>query len=522
MQESTKQRTLRVPLAFLRLFRIGDIWHGGQCCGSDPSETREKFEGLDIIDEAFDVKPSGLPLSNLGDHVVFPLPFEQFDAHRSHTGAYCVRVKVSSNTTLVVPCMELIRFYFGASGSLLKRLFSGVSGMNQLYTRATINPVTKRANLDLADGLHGESATTVGRIAFDAYAKSAGRWIVNSGVAASANGEKYYPKTTFPFRGKTNLVAEGRWITQADHRVFLAERLISCTHPFPFDELFYTSHTATSAVRMFRCAAEPKVVDQAGLGKPPLDDQLLVLAEAFVAPNLQAQSIIVNAAEAPFPDLLSKKVRRVKQRSEFSRGKTKTDGFDVLVEGETTSSGVNRGVEVTSEHDAISVEEIPAEAVEVFEMAFRELSEQGDGRARLQQPFSIDMFYRALPGFLKTDFLTRMSEGQVPEVWCARIEFNQSFAYSSLLALVRGHVNQESSTHIVIVRDVVGSRHDNDLVKIGIKKICTEFAEERIAEIGQANVIGILDTTNATNKDQVIRFLKQVINIGANEFSRLP
>ena len=55
---------------------------------------------------------------------------------------------------------------------------------------------------------------------------------------------------------------------------------------------------------------------------------------------------------------------------------------------------------------------------------------------------------------------------------------------------------------------------------MGIKSICTAFAEERISEIGPAKIIGVLDTTGASNKDQVVQFLEQVISTGVNEFAR--
>lgn len=509
--QKPKSRSVFVPVAFLGLCRIGDIWCAGNHLSFDPSIIREVFENLEVSDDLFDVKPAGLPLGDVGDQDLYPLPFSQFEAHRSHTGAQCVRLKVSADTTLVVPCMELVRFYFGASGSFLKRLFSGAFSMDLLYSSAKINPVTKRASLDLATDVPGVAAATIGRIAFDTHAQSAARWVVNSSVSASVNGERYYPKTTFPFRGETNLTAEGRWIVQANHRVFLAERLISCTHPFPFNELFYTSHLNVSAKGG---SAKSKVA--AANGSEVKDStsaavEHTVLEEGLVSPNLQPQSVRVDGVAPPFPDLLSKRIRRVKKNNSF--GVTQKSGDQaVLAEGETRSSSNQRGAEVTSEQDEISVEEIPAEAFEVFEAAFKKFSEKNSTGARFTRPLPYGSSFSNvnLPKFIKSGLLVAESGEILPEIWCGRIEHPALSDSQNLIVFVRDHVNYESSTHVMVVLDVVNSMGEID----GVRDLCTKFAEENIEEIGLSNIRGMLDTTKACDMDEVLSFIERIMGFG--------
>lgn len=237
---SDKRISVSVPVAYLRKFRIGDIWEDGINTGRRDTSTRETFQ-LDIAEGTAQVMPVGVPINSDRQNPEYPLPFSAFGSHRNHTHAQCVRIQLDDNSTFVVPCMELVRFYFGASGSFLKRLFSGAFALDKLYTRARINRKTFTANIDLAPDLSGVAAATVARIALDRQARSAARWIVNSGTATSANVVSYYPKTTFPFFGATDLTVYGRWIIQGDRRVFFAEQLVRCTHSFPFFTLYYTT-----------------------------------------------------------------------------------------------------------------------------------------------------------------------------------------------------------------------------------------------------------------------------------------
>lgn len=215
---------------------------------------------------------------------------------------------MANDVTLVVPCTELVRFYFGASGGLLKRLFSGALASRQLYTSARINPATGIARLDLFPGLPAVAASTVGRIAFDPQARKAMRWLINSGVSAAANKERHYPRTTFPFLGETTLTAQGRWIKQGRHRVFLAERLIRCTHPFPFQKLFYTSQVNLTAMSN-ASRQKPERMARPDKNFHPK----VYLTEGMVASDLQAVAVpSPEDIDCSFPDLMTKHVRRVK------------------------------------------------------------------------------------------------------------------------------------------------------------------------------------------------------------------
>ena len=73
--------------------------------------------------------------------------------------------QVPDGKLLVVPCMELIRFYFGSSSELLNRLFSPQLRKEHLYTGTPAIDRHNRMTLQLADRIPRASAEDIARIA---------------------------------------------------------------------------------------------------------------------------------------------------------------------------------------------------------------------------------------------------------------------------------------------------------------------------------------------------------------------
>lgn len=426
--------SISVPLAYLRLFRLGDVWANNRRIGADSHLQQVTFAALRIDDSTVEVAPTGLPIIQEDGTSIYPLPFSDFGAHRDHTGAFCARVRVASDMTLVVPCMELVRFYFGASGGLLKRLFSGAHAAKNLFTSARINPETRIANLDLAPGLPGVAASTVGRIAFDRQAQKAMYWIVNSGVAASANGQRYYPRTTFPFIGDTNLTVQGRWINQHGHRVFLAERLLRCTHPFPFQTLFYTSHLDLSTSRKLSRTASEQSSRQNKGGTPSIE-----LREARVASDLQPVAVqTTEEIDCPFPDLLEKHVRRVRAAS--SRGGRQATPPTQLGTGESSSTSVIREAEITTENLEEEIEETYPEMVEFISNEVSGLSDHTDGGVKLLHPRNEGGLPWEMLFSPASTLVSSVNDTRLEEIWAARLIFDMPRYADSLLVVIRPRV----------------------------------------------------------------------------------
>jgi len=106
------QREVWVPIAALPLLGIGDLWQNGRLVASPDYEV-ETFDGLRIEPATTSFVKAGLAIDEK-----FLIPLNIHPWHRPHTQAYCVTVEGESGRRLLIPCAEIIRFYFGSSGNL--------------------------------------------------------------------------------------------------------------------------------------------------------------------------------------------------------------------------------------------------------------------------------------------------------------------------------------------------------------------------------------------------------------------
>lgn len=327
-----------VPLELVRLVRVGDIWHRGLRVGTAPLQ-RRTFDALKVNASTVTLISSGAPATADADaeHPPYVLPFSEITLHRDHPRSWLARIVVDASTELLVPSMELARFYFGSSGQLLSRIFSGPFAGQRLYTSRHKHPVTGVANIGLQTGLSWHAVTAVASIAFDDNAARAFNQLVRSGVVAAANEAPWYPRMTPPFDGRAELMVEGLEFERAGKRVFLALRILQSGHVFPFSKLFYQIAGQPSAMSAGGSRRKGKPGEAAGMtaGSGPRDKSL---APAFVASVDEIP---------PFPDLAAKQVRAVSESS-FGGGRAASRDHE---QAETEFSvghptaGAARGVE---------------------------------------------------------------------------------------------------------------------------------------------------------------------------------
>lgn len=275
-----ERHEVEIPIAILPQIRLGDVWQNGSFVESAPL-TRLVFEDLLVDEQTAGVVPSGLPYSPAGGTPSYVLPFNAFDVHRDHTRSWIARVQVDPNTVLVVPSLELFRFYFGATGSVLEGVMAGGDAEQRLYHAAYISRSSNAANLVLGMGMPAAAAPTVARIALDDEAKKAFFTLVKGGRIAGLNRTDWQPRMGFPFTGKTDLTVDGLWLETAGQRTFVALRVIRCTYPHPFERLYYSiddgrprARPSASSEQKERKAREkkPEIVNQwADRSQAPLE-----------------------------------------------------------------------------------------------------------------------------------------------------------------------------------------------------------------------------------------------------------
>lgn len=230
------QRRVWVSVGTLPLLRIGDVWRDGQL-DVRPDYQLEEFTDIQIDQGTTTLIKAGLNLDEGG----FLLPLSEHPWHMQCTQSYCVMVDLSDARRLIVPCMELVRFYFGSSSSLFTKLFLPPLARDSLYENAALNPRTGQLMLALVEKMSGASAADIGRLYLDPIAWRAAAHVGASILKASVANQAIYPQAFFPFEGRTTLVASGKWLSFADQprATFLVYNLRSCAHPFPFTSLRY-------------------------------------------------------------------------------------------------------------------------------------------------------------------------------------------------------------------------------------------------------------------------------------------
>lgn len=226
-----------VPVSALPIVAIGDLWQSGERITS-PEYQKESFNKVQITPETASFVKAGLALDEQ-----FLIPLNRHPWHRLHTQSYCVSISLSSQRRLLVPCMEIIRFYFGSSSNLLQRLFTNPLTQSTLWASKRFDSVKQHLHLVLANRLSGASASDIGRIAESPLAWRSAAGIHASCQKAAVQRHPVYPYTGFPFEGSTDLMVSGIWLPFGDieNSTFLVYRLLSCSHQFPFKSLSYES-----------------------------------------------------------------------------------------------------------------------------------------------------------------------------------------------------------------------------------------------------------------------------------------
>lgn len=285
------------------MLAIGDLWQDGRQIAS-PDYQVEAFKGLVINPESTAFVKAGLALE---EHFLLPLSHHPW--HRRHTQSYCVAISLGGQRRLLVPCVEIIRFYFGSSSNFLQRLFTAPLAQENFWTHKHFNPTTRHLHLVLANRLSGLSAPDIGRIAESKFAWRAAAGIYASCQKATAIGHPAYPYTGFPFEGATDLVASGLWLPFGDQEnaTFLAYRLRSCSHPFPFLSLSYEA----SDRKVRYGTADSSSTGSKSVSRSSTRGQKSEVAEIDPGAN-RAQRMGALTVQHRFPDLYRKQIWREK------------------------------------------------------------------------------------------------------------------------------------------------------------------------------------------------------------------
>lgn len=220
----------------LPLLRVGDIWRGSRLL-IQPDYEIETFSALRIDGSTTTLIKAGLNKDDRG----FLLPLSEHPWHRECTQSYCIEISLGDGRRLIVPCAELIRFYFGSSSGLISKLFLPPLSKDALYSEARFDHARGHLALKIAEKIAGTSAADIGRLSLDSHAWRSAVCVGTSLLKGAATGQQIFPHTFFPFEGMTDLVAVGKWVSYGGmaRSTFVVFSLRTCSHPFPFRSLSY-------------------------------------------------------------------------------------------------------------------------------------------------------------------------------------------------------------------------------------------------------------------------------------------
>jgi len=321
------------------LLRVGDIW-SDRTLASTPDYQLETFPELLINDSTTSIVKAGSAIESSK----FLIPFRDHPWHQGGTLANCVCVNLPDGRRLIVPCIEIIRFYFGSSSDLLTRLFNPLLKREHLYVYNGWDIALQTLTLHLAAGIRGTSAADVARIATSTVAWRTARSISVSCARASAAGRDAYPAMTFPFEGTTDLVASGKWLSHGDepNRTFLVYSLRSCSHPFPFQKLRYKVSPRASDVSPGKPARDRSSANPKRVSTTPREGESLKEHEA--SKSLSERSRYVDD-KVRFSDLERKSVwasRTLRARTDPALAVAAGDGAVAL--GDAVGQGNARPI----------------------------------------------------------------------------------------------------------------------------------------------------------------------------------
>ena len=298
-----KQRKLWVSVGTLPLLCIGDIWRDGQL-EMRPEYELECFSDVQIDGNCTSLIKAGLNLEENG----FLLPRSEHPWHMQCTQSYCLMVDLPDNRRLIIPCVELTRFYFGSSSNLLTKLFLPPLSRESLYSNPRNEKASGRLSLQLAENISGASAADIGRLHLDPHAWRAAVHVGTSLLKASLSGQGAYPQAFFPFDGQSTLIATGKWLSFGEQpkATFLVFSLRSCSHPFPFRSLKYeTVNARQSEVRGQHAKREQLQSPTRRRAANDSPDQSLVDQDASNSLARKSKQI---CNEVRFPDLIKKSI----------------------------------------------------------------------------------------------------------------------------------------------------------------------------------------------------------------------
>jgi len=233
-----EQRPINIGIGQLPLINIGSIW-------LDTERQIQEGAGETLFyDLQISPETTRVILANhrIGRSALIPFNFYRYGSGNSPAHLLAIKYK-GDPFGILIPMMEIIRFYYAVSTNLAHTIFSGaikhdISSVVNLDRTGLIES-ENRCVLGLRQHYSNEDGWVLGRIFYDDNAWKGATLPHNDLIKHSINNEPTHIRSCFPFSGTTNLRVRAKPIKcYADNRWrILVLSIEQCTAPFPFEHL---------------------------------------------------------------------------------------------------------------------------------------------------------------------------------------------------------------------------------------------------------------------------------------------
>ena len=337
LNEANKFSEFNIAIGQMFKLVVGSIWDDGVEQLNQPFGHREAFSVTTY--QAKFIK-AGSSLSEQ-DENKFWLPFGLHDKHKHHTESWCALISLD-NVDVIIPCAEILRFYFGSSSNLLKQIVRSHFNPFALWQEFDFDKNTGHLKIALAEGISGASAADIGRIIVDKTAFNAVSQVSKTLTASIANREKAYIKMPFPFIGKSKLQVLGQWLhIDGQNDRFVVSQIESCSHRLPFLSLRYVSYG--NLKKNLENLDRYSNINQENSKPAIIKNTAKVDKLTNEEPNLSRQKKALGlTTKVRFPDLLTKQVVRVTPQRTYMImiGSSKSSGYGSTGDGESNNSDI--------------------------------------------------------------------------------------------------------------------------------------------------------------------------------------
>ena len=333
MESPFEKRTVAVAFSLIAMIPLGSVWTNGRC-DHELVDTETERLRFSVFPNAVRTVRAGQTVSGAtGAHL---LDFDDFDLHRGESGAFCLRMDAPDGLIVLVPAIEVIRFYFGTTSNLLMRIVTG--RVSSMWKDLRVDNAGN-AWIHLADGVDTVSVGEVARIALNDEAREAAALVEKSLTAASASGMRLYPKTRFPFTKPASVRGAGILIEPADGpRRFVVMQIESCDAKYPYETLTFDGGCEPEERRRRRASSGDSAVARSREAAQVLDGE---------PNNTYSRRGDTRRARVRFLDLVGKRPKSMAEATtsgDSVGGRRGAD--DTFATGEGKSSGEGNPLDV--------------------------------------------------------------------------------------------------------------------------------------------------------------------------------